>query len=127
MDWKLNDYKYDLTKAMSCIAPSVVCECLLKFNCIVALDDSPLIKLDLRVVLKFFAHLPFSVSVAVLSYDCYYFATDMLAGTNGMDGFMSVQAAFVGLGAVAVICGIALLIANCFCEPKATNRGRVTG
>ena len=67
------------------------------------------------------------MAVAVLAYDCYYFASDMLAGTQGMNDFMSVQAAFVGLGSIAVICGIALLIANCFCEPNATNRGRVTG
>merc|ERR1712157_571541 len=79
-DHKLNDYKHDLTKTMTCIIPSVL------------------------------------LVVGVTAYDCYYVGVDVLAGTDFLAEFDQVQAAFCGLG---------LILSNCFCEPKATNRGHV--
>ena len=65
--------------------------------------------------------------VGVTCYDCYYVGVDILAGTEFLAEFDKVQAAFCGLGVVAVVCGLVLILSNCFCEPKATNRGRVQG
>ena len=65
--------------------------------------------------------------VGVTAYDCYYVGVDVLAGTDFLAEFDQVQAAFCGLGIVAVVCGLVLILSNCFCEPKATNRGHVQG
>merc|ERR1712080_233249 len=70
---------------------------------------------------------PTAVLTAIVAgYDAYIDAPNVAEYNPGVEEWMKVNQAMLGLGIVSLIGLLIVLICNCLCEPKKTNRGKVS-